>query len=113
MPFLDCSWLYRTLEDSLDDVIKAKDQEMIKQMVIRLLEYYAKQTDNTMDDHVVDLVRSKLMNTPLPKDNIFMILKNLATLLPSNEYRNDLVAGLAYIEEHFDEPHEQEEVVSS
>lgn len=107
MVFLDCSWLYRTLEDSLDDVIKAKDQEMIKQLVVRLLEYYAKQTDNTIDDQVVELVRSKLTNTPLPKDNVFMILKDLATLLPSNEYRSDLIAGLAYIEEHFDEPHEQ------
>lgn len=64
MWFLDCSFLKRTLEDSLDDVIQARDQEMIKDLVIRLLEYYAKQSDNMVDDMLVQLVKTKLNTVP-------------------------------------------------
>jgi DNA polymerase III delta prime subunit len=104
MVFLECSWLYRTLEDSLDDIIQAKDQEMIKELVIRLLDYYAKQTDNSIDDKIVDLVRSKLFNTSLPEDNLFGMMKSLASFLPACEYRSELMSGISYIQENFNKP---------
>lgn len=69
MWFLDCSFLKRTLEDSLDDVIQARDQEMIKELVTRLLEYYAKQSDNMVDDMLVQLVKTKLNTMPLGNNN--------------------------------------------
>ena len=34
----------------------------VKKFVVRLLERYAKSTDNDIDDMVVDLVRTKLLN---------------------------------------------------
>lgn len=64
MMFLDCAWMKQTLEKSLDDVLSARDEEMIKEMVIRLLAYYAKQSDNAVDDLLVELVRSRLMMSP-------------------------------------------------
>jgi hypothetical protein len=97
-----CSWLYRTLEDSLDDVFQAQDQEMIKNFVIRLLGGYAKRSDNQLDDMVVDLVRRRLFNLPLPEHNIFDIMHRLAKNLPNCESKRDLISGLAYVEENFD-----------
>ena len=104
MVFLDCSWLYRTLEDKLDDIIQAKDQEMIKELVIRLLDSYAKQTDNSVDDKIVELVRAKLFNTELPEENLFGIMTSLASFLPICEYRSELISGISYIQENFNKP---------
>lgn len=58
---LDCLWLKHTFENSLEEVLSARDEEVIKELVIRLLSYYAKQTDNAVDDVLVELVRSRLM----------------------------------------------------
>lgn len=106
MPFLDCSWLYHTLEDSLDEVIRAQDQKMIKELVIYLLDSYAKQTDNEIDDQIVDLVKCKLFNEALPKDNVFTVMKRLANFLPDCEYKSELIGGITYIQDNFDKPFE-------
>lgn len=65
MMFLDCAWLKNTLENSLDDVLSARDEEVIKELVIRLLAYYAKQSDNTVDDVMVELVKARLLMRPI------------------------------------------------
>lgn len=35
----------------------------VKQLVVFLLEKYSKSTDNDIDDHVVSVVRKKLLNS--------------------------------------------------
>ena len=65
MVFMDCAWMTRTLEKSLDDVLSARDEEVIKELVLRLLAYYARQSDNAVDDMLVELVRVRLMTRPL------------------------------------------------
>lgn len=99
-----CSWLYKTLEDSLDDILEAKDQELIKNFVIKLLDAYAKQSDNQLDDMMVDLIRRRLLNLPLPQDNVFDMMHRLAKILPACEYRTELISGLAYIQDNFNVP---------
>lgn len=91
--FLDCSWLKRKLEDSLEDVIQAKDEEMIKELVMRLLEYYSKQSDNDIDDMVVQLVRTKLL---------------LATASSSEEEENEEQEGESESKNNIEEQKEQD-----
>lgn len=83
--FLDCSWLKRTLDNSLDDILQAKDQEVIVDLVIKLLEYYAQKTTNDLDNIVVKFVKAKLSNETVPPEDVEALMKIILADLPDNK----------------------------
>lgn len=90
-----------TLIQSYDTLMATKDHPLTKQLIIHMLRAYVKQTDNTLDDVVVNLVDERLFNHA-QSDNaghILRIMIELTNFMNESPAKAVIQNGLASLQQ--------------